>query len=318
MLASVMRIVVTGGAGFVGSHLCERLMNDGHAVICVDNFLTGRKEHVELLRGIGGDRFSALEHNISEPLFLDDDVDAVMHFASPASPVDYLQYPIQTLKVGALGTWHTLGLAKAKGARYVLASTSEAYGDPQVNPQPESYWGHVNPIGPRGVYDEAKRYAEAMVMAYHRVHAVDSRIARIFNTYGPRMRAGDGRAVPQFITQAIAGEPMTVHGDGSQTRSICYVDDLVEGIVRLLMLEPGYHEPVNLGNPTEMTILEVAELVRELTGSNSDLVFTERPVDDPTVRRPDIARARDLLGWEPKVDPREGLGRTIESFRAGA
>ena len=309
-----MRILVTGGAGFLGSHLCERLLADGHDVISVDNFLTGKREHVELLAG-SSDRFRAIEHNISEPLFIEDDVDAVMHFASPASPVDYLRYPIQTLKVGALGTWHTLGLAKAKGARFFLASTSEAYGDPQVNPQPETYWGHVNPIGPRGVYDEAKRYAEAMTMAYHRQHDIDTRIVRIFNCIGPRMRPNDGRAVPQFISQALAGEPITVHGDGTQTRSIIYVDDLVEGIVRLLMLEPGFHEPVNIGNPQEMTILAVAEAVKELAGSSSEIVFQPRPEDDPTVRRPDITRARELLGWEPQIDVRDALARTIESFR---
>jgi len=308
-----MRILVTGGAGFLGSHLCERLLADGHEVICVDNFLTGRREHVQMLEAYGG--FRAIEHNVSEPLFLDEHLDAVMHFASPASPVDYMKYPIPTLKVGALGTWHTLGLAKAKGARYYLASTSEAYGDPEVNPQPETYWGRVNPIGPRGVYDEAKRYAEAMVMAYHRTHGMDTRIARYFNTYGPRMRPDDGRAIPQFITQALAGEPLTVHGDGSQTRSVGYVDDTVEGTVRLLMLEPGFHEPVNIGNPSEMSVSELAELIRDLAGSTSKIVFTERPVDDPSVRRPDITRARDLLGWEPKIDPRDGLTRTIDWFR---
>jgi len=315
MLGS-MRIVITGGAGFLGSHLCARLLADGHDVLCVDNYLTGRREHVEALLARFGDTFRVLEHNISEPLYLDEDVDAVLHYASPASPVDYMKFPIQTLKVGAIGTWHTLGLAKHKGARYMLASTSEAYGDPQVNPQPETYWGHVNPIGPRGVYDEAKRYAEAMTMAYTRVHGIDTRIVRIFNVYGPMMRADDGRAIPQFINQALRNEPITVHGDGSQTRSVCYVDDMIEGFVRLLMLEPPFHEPVNMGTPNEMTVLELAELIRELCGSLSEIVFTERPIDDPTVRRPDIARARDLLGWEPKVDARAGLQRTIDWFRA--
>jgi dTDP-glucose 4,6-dehydratase len=310
-----MKIVITGGAGFLGSHICERLLDDGHEVISIDNLITGRQEHVDMLAGHYGDAFTSVEHNISQPIFFGGRVDAVMHFASPASPVDYMRHPIPTLKVGALGTWHTLGLAKEKRARYLLASTSEAYGDPQVNPQPETYWGHVNPIGPRGVYDEAKRYAEAMTMAYHRSHGLDTRIVRIFNTYGPRMRPNDGRAIPQFISQALAGEPMTVHGDGSQTRSVTYVDDEVEGIVRLLMLEPGFAEPVNIGSPNEMTVLELAELIKELTGSSSTIAFVERPVDDPTVRRPDIARARDLLAWEPKVDAREGLARTIEWFR---
>jgi dTDP-glucose 4,6-dehydratase len=308
-----MRIVVTGGAGFVGSHLCERLLADGHEVLCVDNLITGRREHAEMLSA--DHRFTFIEHNISEPLYVDGDVGAVMHFASPASPVDFARYPIQILKVGALGSWHTLGLAKAKGARFLLASTSETYGDPEVNPQPESYWGHVNPIGPRGVYDEGKRFAEAMTMAYHRHHGVDTRIVRIFNTYGPRMRPDDGRAIPQFIGQALAGEPMTVHGDGSQTRSFCDIDDLGEGIVRLLFVEPAFHEPVNIGNPNELTVLAMAELVRELTASSSEIGFTERPVDDPSVRRPDIARARDLLAWSPVVELRDGLQRTIDWFR---
>jgi len=309
-----MRVVVTGGAGFVGSHLCERLLDDGHEVVCVDNLITGRREHADLLAARG--RFTFIEHNISEPLYLDEDVDAVMHFASPASPVDFERIPIQILKVGALGSLHTLGLAKAKGARFMLASTSETYGDPEVSPQPETYWGHVNPIGPRGVYDEAKRLAEAMTMAYQRHHGVDTSIVRIFNTYGPRMRPDDGRAIPQFLSQALAGEPITVHGDGSQTRSFCYVDDLVEGIVRLLFLEPTFHEPVNIGNPHEMTVLEMAGLIKELTGTASSIVFTQRPIDDPHQRRPDITRARELLGWEPKVDVREGLSRTLDWFRA--
>lgn len=306
-----MRIVVTGGAGFVGSHLCERLLRDGHEVVCVDNLITGRREHVELLSALGN--FTFVEHNISSSLYLDGDIDGVMHFASPASPVDFARFPIQILKVGALGSWHTLGLAKAKGARFMIASTSEVYGDPEVNPQPETYWGHVNPVGPRGVYDEAKRYAEAMTMAYHRIHGLDTRIVRIFNTYGPRMRPDDGRAIPQFVSQALRGEPLTVHGDGSQTRSFTYVDDLVEGILRLFFT-PDVHEPVNIGNPTEMTVLEMARLIVELCGSSSEIVFTQRPVDDPTVRRPDITRARTLLGWEPKVEVAEGLPQAIRWF----
>lgn len=309
-----MRIVLTGGAGFIGSHLCDRLLNDGHEVVCVDNLLTGRREHVELFADRPGYRFRM--HNISEPLYLEGDVDAVMHFASPASPVDFARYPIQILKVGAVGSWNTLGLAKAKGARFLLASTSETYGDPLVNPQSEEYWGNVNPVGPRGVYDEAKRYAEAITMAYHRYHGVDTRIARIFNTFGERMRPDDGRAVPTFIMQALRNEPLTVHGDGSQTRSICYVDDLVEGIVRLLMLDGPVPDPVNLGAPDEMTMLQLAETIIGLVGSSSEIVFEARPVDDPSVRSPDIARARALLGWEPQVDPIDGLKRTIEYFRA--
>ena len=307
-----MRIVVTGGAGFVGSHLSERLLNDGHEVVCVDNLITGRREHAEMLSSHHA--FSFLKRNISEPFEVEGPVDAVMNFASPASPIDFPKYPIEILKVGGLGTLHALDVARAKRARFMQASTSEAYGDPEVNPQPETYWGHVNPIGPRSVYDEAKRYAEALTMAYHRHHGLDTRIVRIFNTYGPRMRPDDGRAIPQFVSQALAGDPMTVHGDGSQTRSFCYVDDLVDGIVRLLMLDPPFHEPVNLGNPDEMTVLEMAELIKELTGSVSDIKFTERPVDDPSVRRPDITRAQTLLGWNPTVDIREGLKRTLDWF----
>jgi dTDP-glucose 4,6-dehydratase len=306
-----MRVVVAGGAGFLGRHLCARLLAEGHEVVCVDNLITGRRDNIAAFER--DPRFSFVEHNISQPFYLDGPVDAVLNFASPASPIDYLTHPIPTLKVGALGTFHTLGLAKAKGARYLLASTSEVYGDPQVHPQPETYWGHVNPIGPRGVYDEAKRYAEAMTMAYHRVHGLDTRIARIFNTYGPYMRPQDGRAVATFIVQALQGKPITVHGDGSQTRSFCYVDDLIEGIMRLLASDQ--HEPVNLGNPEEHTVLELAEMIRELTGSSSEIVFEPRPIDDPSVRRPDITRARRLLGWEPTVGVREGLLRTIEWFR---
>jgi dTDP-glucose 4,6-dehydratase len=306
-----VRAVVTGGAGFVGTHLCERLLSDGHEVVCVDNLLTGRRERVDRLAHFGG--LSFIEHDVSKPLFLDEPIDAVLHLASPASPIDYLRYPIPTLKVGALGTLHTLGLAKAKGATYLLASTSEVYGDPKENPQRETYWGHVNPIGPRGVYDEAKRYAEALTMAYHRFHDVDTRIVRIFNCFGRFMRPGDGRAVPTFIVQALEGKAITVHGDGSQTRSLTHVDDLVEGIVRLL--SSGYHEPVNIGNPEEMSVLEIAELIRELAQSRSEIVFEERPVDDPTVRRPDISLARRILGWEPRVPVQVGLERTIEWFR---
>ena len=307
-----MRVLIAGGGGFLGYHLCTRMLADGHDVVCVDNLITGRRDNIEELSKDPGFRF--IEHNISTPLFLDDDLDVVMNFASPASPIDYLAHPIPTLKVGAIGTWHTLGLAKAKGAIYFLASTSEVYGDPQIHPQPEEYWGHVNPIGPRGVYDEAKRYGEAMTMAYHRFHGLDTRIVRIFNTYGPRMRPRDGRAVSTFIVQALKGEPMTVHGDGSQTRSFCYVDDLIEGFIRLLV--SGFHEPVNIGNPEEYTVLELAQMVQELTGTKSEIVFEPRPVDDPSVRRPDISRARDLFGWEPTVPVREGLQRTIDWFRS--
>jgi len=302
--------LITGGAGFLGSHLAERLLGDGHRVLCVDNLITGNRANIEHLR----DRdLLLIEHDITQPLEVDEDLDFVLHFASPASPVDYLEYPIQTLKVGSLGTHNSLGLALAKGARYLLASTSEVYGDPLVHPQPESYWGNVNPIGPRGVYDEAKRFAEAMAMAYHRVHGLEVRIVRIFNTYGPRMRLRDGRVVPAFIQQALDGEPLTVFGDGSQTRSFCFVDDLVEGIRRLLDSEVT--EPVNLGNPHEMTILEFAERILELTGSDSSLVFKPLPVDDPKIRQPDIGRAREHLGWEPRVPLEDGLRRTIGYFR---
>jgi len=305
-----MRIVVAGGAGFLGFHLCSRFLAERSEVVCVDNLLTGRRAHVDELSQNAS--FTFMDHNISKPLLIDGGVDAVLNFASPASPIDYLRHPIPTLKVGALGTWHTLGLAMAKGATFFLASTSEVYGDPQIHPQPETYWGHVNPIGPRGVYDEAKRYGEAMTMAYHRYHDLDTRIVRIFNTFGPFMRREDGRAVTTFIVQALEGKPMTVHGDGSQTRSFCYVDDLIEGIVRLL--RSGYNEPVNIGNPEEYTVLELAQMIKDLTGSDSEIVFEPRPVDDPAVRRPDISRARELLGWEPRVPLREGLAKTIEWF----
>ena len=289
--------LVTGGAGFLGSHLCERLLAEGHRVICVDNLITGNRANIAPL--IADERFRFIEHDVTVPLHLDEALDAVLHFASPASPIDYLELPIQTLKVGSLGTHNALGLAKAKGARFLLASTSEVYGDPLVHPQPESYWGNVNPVGPRGVYDEAKRFAEAMTMAYHRSHGLDTRIVRIFNTYGPRMRPRDGRVVPTFIQQALDGEPLTVFGDGSQTRSFCYVDDLVEGICRLLRSDTS--EPVNIGNPHEMTILEFAQQVLELTGGSGSIRHQALPVDDPKIRQPDISRAREILGWEPQV-----------------
>ncbi|GMU66190.1 MAG: epimerase [Acidobacteriota bacterium] len=306
------RAVVTGGAGFLGSHLCERLLAEGHAVVCVDNLITGKRDNVAHLTGRAD--FEFVLHDVSTPIEIDGPVDFVLHFASPASPIDYLELPIQTLKVGSLGTHNALGLAKAKGARYLLASTSEVYGDPLVHPQPESYWGNVNPVGPRGVYDEAKRFAEAMTMAYHRVHGLDTRIVRIFNTYGPRMRPRDGRVVPAFIQQALAGEPMTVFGDGGQTRSFCYVDDLIEGIFRLLMSAEVM--PTNIGNPHEMTILQFAERIKALTGSSSPIDFRPLPEDDPKTRQPDIGKARAILGWEPKVPLDEGLGRTIEYFRS--
>jgi dTDP-glucose 4,6-dehydratase len=306
-----VRTVITGGAGFIGSHLCERFLAMGHEVICVDNLITGRLANVEHLRP--NDRFMFLRHDISHPLEVDGPVDHVLHFASPASPVDYLQYPIQTLKVGSLGTHNALGLAKAKGARYLLASTSEVYGDPEQHPQREEYWGHVNPIGLRGCYDEAKRFSEAITMAYHRAHGVDTHIVRIFNTYGPRMRLDDGRVLPNFMGQALRGEPLTVYGDGSQTRSFCYVDDLVEGITRLLVTD--FHEPVNLGNPAEVTILEFAKEILALAGSASTVDYRPLPQDDPKLRRPDISRARRLLGWEPKVDRHDGLRRTMRYFR---
>ncbi len=306
-----MRMVVTGAAGFLGSHLCDRLVAQGHTVVGIDNIITGNRANLAGLERQPA--FSLIEHDVSRFIGVEGPVDAVWHFASPASPVDYLKLPIQTLKVGSLGTHNALGLAKAKGARFILASTSEVYGDPQVHPQPESYWGHVNPIGPRGVYDEAKRFAEAMTMAYHRSHGLDTRIVRIFNTYGPRMRPHDGRVISNFVVQALKGEPLTVYGDGSQTRSFCYVDDLIEGI--LLWFERGDAEPVNLGNPSEFTVRELADIVRRLTGSPSLVVYRPLPTDDPRQRRPDITRARELLGWEPKVALEEGLRRTIGYFR---
>jgi dTDP-glucose 4,6-dehydratase len=307
----VTTTVVTGGAGFLGSHLCEKFLGFGHRVIAVDNLVTGKRENLAHLEG--RDDFRLILHDVSNPLFVDEPIDHVLHFASPASPIDYLELPIQTLKVGSLGTHNMLGLAKVKGARFLLASTSEVYGDPLIHPQHEDYWGNVNPIGPRGVYDEAKRFAEAITMAYHRVHGVEVRIVRIFNTYGPRMRPKDGRVVPAFIQQALLGQPMTIFGDGSQTRSFCYVSDLVEGISRLLFSDRP--DPVNIGNPHEMTIKEFAETIRDAVGSSSELQFLPLPVDDPKVRQPDITRARTRLDWEPKVSLAEGLGETIAYFR---
>jgi len=332
-----MRILITGGAGFLGSHLCDLLVGQGHQVVCMDNLITGRPENIAHL--MGHERFSFVKYNVCDYLHVNGPLDAVMHFASPASPQDYLELPIATLKVGALGTHKALGLAKNKGARFLLASTSEVYGDPLVSPQPESYWGNVNPISPRGVYDEAKRFAEAITMAYHRYHGLDTRIARIFNTYGPRMRPNDGRVVSNFIVQALQGKPLTVFGDGSQTRSFCYVDDLVLGIVALLLAESdksvtertdraGFlakrsepsvetvHDPVNIGNPRELTVLEIARFVLKLTGSASSIQPQPLPVDDPKVRRPDIRKAEALLGWTPKVGLEDGLSRTIEYFRS--
>ena len=306
-----MRTLITGGAGFIGSHLCERFLAEGHEVVAVDNFITGNLENLDHLRA--NPRFRFVGHDVSNPLKLRDKLDNVLHFASPASPVDYLEYPIQTLKVGSLGTHNALGIAKHHGARFLLASTSEVYGDPLEHPQTESYWGNVNPVGVRGVYDEAKRFAESMTMAYHRVHNLNTHIVRIFNTYGPRMRLNDGRVLPNFMYQALRGEPITVYGDGKQTRSFCYVSDLVEGIFRLLFTD--FHDPVNLGNPAEITILEFAEEVRKLAGSKSEVVFKPLPQDDPKVRQPDITRARQLLGWEPKVGRDDGLRRTMDYFK---
>ena len=299
--------LVTGGAGFLGSHLCDELLRRGHRVLCVDNLETGSLRNIQHIRD---PQFVFLQADIVEPYFTDEPVDIVYHAASPASPIDYLRLPLHTLKVGSYGTHHSLGLAKAHRARFLLFSTSEVYGDPQIHPQPEHYWGHVNPIGPRGVYDEAKRYAEALTMAYHRQQGVDTGIVRIFNTYGPRMRPNDGRAIPTFLRQALTEKPITVFGDGSQTRSFCYVDDLVRGIIALA--ESGEHLPVNVGNPAEFTLLELAEAVVEVTGSASEIVYEALPTDDPKVRRPDIARARELLGWEPEVELLEGLRRTID------
>jgi dTDP-glucose 4,6-dehydratase len=306
-----MRVVVTGGAGFIGSHLCEELLADGHEVVAIDNLLTGRLENIEHLFSETG--FLFIKHNVSDYIHVSGAVDAVLHFASPASPADFERIPIPILKVGSLGTMHALGVAKDKGARLLLASTSEVYGDPQVHPQTEDYWGHVNPIGPRGVYDEAKRFAEAMTMAYHRYHGVDVRIVRIFNTYGDRMRPDDGRAVSNFIVQALEGKPLTVYGDGNQTRSFCFVDDEVRGI--LALLHSDYVGPVNIGNPDEYTILELAKTILEVTGSSSEMVFEPLPVDDPSQRKPDITLARKVLGWEPTIGLREGIERTTAYFR---
>jgi dTDP-glucose 4,6-dehydratase len=303
--------LVTGGAGFLGSHLCEELLSRGNRVICVDNFETGSLENIEHIRS---DDFVYRQIDIIEPYFIDEPVDFVYHFASPASPIDYLRIPLHTLKVGSYGTHHTLGLAKLHRARFLTASTSEVYGDPQVHPQPESYWGHVNPIGPRGVYDEAKRYAEALTMAYHRQQGVDTAMVRIFNTYGPRMRPRDGRAIPTFLRQALQDRPITVFGDGSQTRSFCYVDDLVRGIIALA--ESGYHDPVNIGNPNEFTLLELAREVIEVTGSKSEIVYEALPTDDPQVRQPDISRAKEILGWEPEIQLKQGLELTLEKSGA--
>jgi dTDP-glucose 4,6-dehydratase len=306
-----MRVLVTGGAGFIGSHLCEFLLRREHTVICMDNFITGSPDNVEHLRARPA--FTVVRHNVTEYIDLAGPLDWVLHLASPASPRDYLELPIQTLKVGALGTHRALGVAKAKGARFLLASTSEVYGDPLLHPQREDYWGNVNPVGPRGVYDEAKRFAEALTMAYHRAHGVDTRIVRIFNTFGPKMRSNDGRAIPAFVTQALTGQPLTVFGDGSQTRSFQYIDDLIDGICRLMLAK--VNDPVNIGNPHEMTLLELAKRILRLTGSQSEIVFRPLPVDDPKVRQPDITRARSVLGWEPRVDTDEGLRLTIEWFR---
>jgi dTDP-glucose 4,6-dehydratase len=300
--------LVTGGSGFLGSHLCDELLARGHRVICVDNFDTGSLANIHHLRS---PEFTFLHADVTEPFFIEEPVHFVYHFASPASPIDYLRLPLQTLKVGSHGTHHALGLAKLHRARFLTASTSEVYGDPQVHPQPESYWGHVNPIGPRGVYDEAKRYAEALTMAYHRQQGVDTAIVRIFNTYGPRMRPHDGRAIPTFLRQALQDKPITVFGDGSQTRSFTYVSDLIDGIIRLA--ESGYHDPVNIGNPNEFTLLELAKAVIEVTGSRSEIVFEALPTDDPQVRQPDISLARQRLGWEPVVELRDGLRRTLDA-----
>ncbi|HEX9659542.1 MAG TPA: UDP-glucuronic acid decarboxylase family protein [Rhodothermales bacterium] len=311
-MKSRARTLITGGAGFIGSHLCDLFLQEGHEVICMDNFITGNPENIGHL--IGNPRFHLIRHDVSTFVYVPGDLDYILHFASPASPADYLKLPIQTLKVGALGTHNLLGLAKAKEARFLLASTSEVYGDPLVHPQDEAYWGNVNPVGLRGVYDEAKRFAEAITMAYQRYHALETRICRIFNTYGPRMRLNDGRALPAFMTQALRGDPITVFGDGSQTRSFCYVDDLVSGIHKLLVSPVA--EPVNLGNPDEISIRDFAYEVRDITGSSSEVIFRPLPEDDPKVRRPDISKAYTLLGWEPKVARPEGLRRTFSYFEA--
>ncbi len=307
-----LRVLITGGAGFIGSHLCDFLISKGHKVICMDNLITGKKENISHL--LRNKNFKFVNHNVSAKIKVTGPLDYVLHFASPASPVDYQKYPIQTLKVGSLGTHNALGLAKAKRAGFLLASTSEVYGDPLINPQPESYWGNVNPIGPRGVYDEAKRFAEAITMAYHRVHKLDTKIVRIFNTYGPCMRRNDGRAIPNFITQALKGKPLTVYGNGKQTRSFCYIDDLVRGVYALMLSR--LNDPVNIGNPNEETLLDLAKRIISLTGSNSRIAYKPLPVDDPRVRRPDITKAKKALKWSPGVNLDAGLGRTIEFFRS--
>lgn len=305
------KVLITGGAGFLGSHLCDRFIAEGWRVVCMDNLITGSTDNISHL--FGNDRFEFVNYDVTNYVHVSGDLDLILHFASPASPIDYLKLPIQTLKVGSLGTHKTLGLAKAKKARFLLASTSEVYGDPLVHPQPESYWGNVNPTGSRGVYDEAKRFAEAMTMAYKRYHSIETRIVRIFNTYGPRMRLEDGRAIPNFIKQALLGENVTVYGDGSQTRSVCYVDDLIEGIYRLS--QSDYDEPVNIGNPDEISMLDLAREIIEITKSDSKLVFEDLPSDDPKVRQPDTTRAREILGWQAKVNRKEGLTKTVEYFR---
>ncbi|MEY3312271.1 MAG: hypothetical protein RL348_1614 [Bacteroidota bacterium] len=305
------RVLITGGAGFLGSHLCDKFIGNGYDVICMDNLITGSPDNIAHL--MGNSKFRFIHHDVTEYMYVDGDLDAILHFASPASPLDYLRYPIQTLKVGSLGTHKALGLAKAKKARFLIASTSEVYGDPLIHPQQEEYWGNVNPVGSRGVYDEAKRFSEAITMAYHRYHGLDTRIVRIFNTYGPKMRIEDGRAIPAFMSQALLGEPLTVFGDGSQTRSVCYVDDLVEGIYRLLL--SGENNPVNIGNPDEISMLDLAKEIIEISGSSSEIIFKSLPEDDPKVRQPDITKAKHILGWEPKVQRREGLLKTLEYFR---
>ncbi|MFC1549124.1 UDP-glucuronic acid decarboxylase family protein [Candidatus Omnitrophota bacterium] len=306
-----MRILLTGGAGFIGSHLSDRLLEMGHQIICMDNLITGSIDNISHLAE--NENFEFIKHDVSKYIYVEGKVDYVLHFASPASPIDYLDHPIKTLKVGSLGTHNSLGVAKEFGAKFLLASTSEVYGDPLVNPQPETYWGNVNPVGPRGVYDEAKRFGEAITLAYHRSHGIDTKIVRIFNTYGERMRHRDGRVVPNFIDQALKEEPLTVYGDGSQTRSFCYVSDLVEGIIRLM--DSNLNEPVNMGNPFEMSVLDFAKKIKEITGCKSEIVYEDLPVNDPKVRRPDISKAGKELGWEPKVDLEEGLNRTIKSFK---
>lgn len=305
------RVLITGGAGFLGSHLCDKFIEEGYEVICMDNFITGSPDNIVHL--FDNKRFKFVNYDVTNYIYVEGHLDYILHFASPASPIDYLKLPIQTMKVGSLGTHKTLGLAKAKGARFLLASTSETYGDPLVHPQVETYWGNVNPVGIRGVYDEAKRFAEALTMAYHRFHNLETRIVRIFNTYGPRMRFEDGRAIPAFVSQALQNKDVTVFGDGMQTRSICYVDDLTEGIYRLLLSDEV--EPVNIGNPNELTILDLAKEIIELTNSKSKIIFEELPSDDPKVRQPDITKAKKLLNWEPKIDRKEGLLRTIEDFK---